>query len=277
MRAAALLLLCVACAGDARRMQKTDKQEQAGGSEKSLASLLSALSPAAGWQVNGAGHAMSAPHAARRAEPVVAEEAPWDTAPAGLYAKAEPGSKSVALPFAARPASLDAWELAGDVGFDPFGFSSCALGPFDNDKAHLGWMREAEVKHGRVCMLATIGWILPDIGVRAPGVPTELKDAAVTSFKAHDIAVADGRMLLLLLACGVFEIAGAAGIQSTVKGNRFPGDFMLMGGFKNSSPEKLKSLQQAEIKHGRLAMMAFSGIVTQVGLTNGALGFPYVR
>ena len=47
------------------------------------------------------------------------------------------------------PVTLDG-SLAGDVGFDPLGFSKSTKTLF--------WMREAEVKHGRLAMLAAVGW-----------------------------------------------------------------------------------------------------------------------
>lgn len=47
------------------------------------------------------------------------------------------------------PLTLDG-SLAGDVGFDPLGFAKSAKTLF--------WMREAEIKHGRLAMLAAIGW-----------------------------------------------------------------------------------------------------------------------
>lgn len=56
---------------------------------------------------------------------------------------------SQALPFAPRPKLLDG-KMAGDVGFDPFGFA----GP---DKESLINMREAEIKHCRLAMLAVVG------------------------------------------------------------------------------------------------------------------------
>ena len=52
------------------------------------------------------------------------------------------------------PAILDG-SLAGDVGFDPLGFSKT--------KNTLLWMREAELKHGRLAMLAAIGWPLSEL------------------------------------------------------------------------------------------------------------------
>ncbi len=53
---------------------------------------------------------------------------------------------SQALPFLTRPAALDG-TLAGDVGFDPFGFSK--------SKEDLMNFREAEIKHSRLAMLVS--------------------------------------------------------------------------------------------------------------------------
>ena len=33
----------------------------------------------------------------------------------------------------------------------------------------LDWMREAELKHGRMTMLAVLGWVSVDLGMRFPG------------------------------------------------------------------------------------------------------------
>ena len=45
--------------------------------------------------------------------------------------------------------------LAGDVGFDPLGFSK--------SQKTLYWMREAEVKHSRLAMLAAAGWPISEL------------------------------------------------------------------------------------------------------------------
>ena len=58
--------------------------------------------------------------------------------------------RSQAMPFLSRPPALDG-TMAGDVGFDPLGFTNY----FD-----LKWLREAELKHGRICMLAWTGCIV---------------------------------------------------------------------------------------------------------------------
>ena len=48
----------------------------------------------------------------------------------------------------------------GDVGFDPLGISSWV---------DVRWLREAELKHGRICMLAATGMMVQDV-VKFPGV-----------------------------------------------------------------------------------------------------------
>jgi len=170
-------------------------------------------------------------------------------------------AKSEALPFAERAPGLDAVSgYAGDVGFDPLGFSNHELGPFDSAKEHMAWMREAEIKHGRVCMLATIGWIAVDWGLRAPGLPDSL--TSLNSYQAHDASVAQGGLIVLMIACGVFEIAGAGAIKASLDGERVPGDFALTGGF-GKTDASLAKLREQEIAHCRLGMMAISGIATQ--------------
>lgn len=56
-------------------------------------------------------------------------------------------SKSV--PFMLKPKNLDG--LVGSEEFDPFGFAEA----FD-----IKFLREAELKHCRVAMLATVGWLV---------------------------------------------------------------------------------------------------------------------
>ena len=48
-------------------------------------------------------------------------------------------------------------------------------------------MREAEIKHGRMCMLAWSGYVMVDLGYTFPGA----KYQGVSSFDAHD-ATAEG-------------------------------------------------------------------------------------
>jgi hypothetical protein len=59
--------------------------------------------------------------------------------------------KSKALPFLSRPAKLDG-TLVGDFGFDPLGLT--------NTLPSLNYVVASELKHGRVAMLAVVGFIV---------------------------------------------------------------------------------------------------------------------
>ena len=54
------------------------------------------------------------------------------------------------------------------------------------------WLREAEVKHGRICMLAALGYTFVD------ATPIRFADkwVGVSSFKAHDANLGDFLFLL---------------------------------------------------------------------------------
>merc|ERR1719384_1828294 len=61
--------------------------------------------------------------------------------------------RSASLPFLPRPQNCKGY--VGDVGFDPFSFSDRSFG--------MEFLREAELKHGRICMLAWTGWVAVDL------------------------------------------------------------------------------------------------------------------
>jgi hypothetical protein len=55
------------------------------------------------------------------------------------------------------------------------------------------WLREAELKHGRICMLAVLGWIWQTF-YHLPG-----DMHAVGPVAAHDVSIENGAMQQLLL------------------------------------------------------------------------------
>ncbi|CAK0879630.1 unnamed protein product [Prorocentrum cordatum] len=131
------------------------------------------------------------------------------------------------------------------VGFwDPAGFTA------DGSTENFARRRQTELKHGRVSMLATMGYITPEITGKLPGY---LSPSAGLKF---------------IVAYGAFcelsqdQSAGTAAAA---------GDF----GFKvltsSDAAEKQKKLA-AEIANGRLAMMAIIGMFFQDGLTGSAWG-----
>lgn len=169
--------------------------------------------------------------------------------------------KMPAVPFLPAAENLKGY-IGDDIGFDPLRIS---------DYFPMDYLREAELKHSRICMLAIIGYITVDLGLIVHPYGTGLSSAA-----AHDVLVEKGVMGNALVFIGLFEIVSYLGIAEMLQGSgREPGDFgfgtwYLMG----KSEEEVKKLKYQEIMNGRLAMMAFSGAVTQSVLFD--VGFPYV-
>jgi len=180
------------------------------------------------------------------------------------------GEMSAALPFMARPEFLDG-TLAGDVGFDPLGLAT--------SRTELYNQREAEVKHGRLAMLAAAGWPLAELwdgGIaRALGLPSP-----VDANGGFAPSVLNGGLggvsplywaAVLGFAAAVDVYGQALRAKATARdprwmfsGSYIPGDY----GF---DPLQLypkdttgrKRMQLAEIKHGRLAMIAITAFAVQ--------------
>mmetsp|Transcript_49029 Transcript_49029/g.138750 ORF Transcript_49029/g.138750 Transcript_49029/m.138750 type:complete len:204 (+) Transcript_49029:771-1382(+) len=167
--------------------------------------------------------------------------------------------KSPAIPFLPAPANCEGY--VGNVGFDPLRVSEWGL-PVD-------YLREAELKHGRVCMLAVTGFAATDCGFRIPG-----EQYQVASIDAHDVAVSSGLMTVGGIAILMIEALSFVAIQEMLAGSgRMAGDFGFDPLKVKADAKKLETMQLKEITHSRLAMLAFSGMVTQAVLTEK--GFPY--
>jgi len=149
------------------------------------------------------------------------------------------------------------------VGFwDPLGLAA------DGDTATFMRRRETEIKHGRVCMLATMGYITPELTGKFPGMLSPSQGLTFDSIPNGLGAISKVPGLgwgQIVLYCAAVEAAGA---NSRGDG---PGEF----GWKvltSADPEEKKKKLAAEIANGRLAMMAIIGMFFQDGLTGSAWG-----
>lgn len=152
-------------------------------------------------------------------------------------------------------------EINGGKVHDPFGLlqlhkvSSTVM-------PHGKWLREAELKHGRIAMLASIGAFASQYGLTIPGYtavadPVENLNQYVANFPMGFCQI-------------VFAIA-------IIEGHFFPKDFWYgkgdrdagdlgydpLGLYKNKSPAQKKTLQLQELKNGRLAMIAMAAYTSE--------------
>ena len=97
----------------------------------------------------------------------------------------------------------------------------------------------------------------------------------MSSILAHDVALKYGAMQQIFLSLSFIEVVHSFGVAQKMRmgSDRQPGDFGLDPLDFCSTPEKAADMKLKEITHCRLAMFAFSGVVTQAVLTGK--GFPY--
>lgn len=178
--------------------------------------------------------------------------------------KKDDDNMSKALPFVERPKMLDG-SLPGDVGFDPFGLSG-------DDKESLVYKREAEIKHGRLAMLAVVGWPLAELWDKEIASALGLQDS-LTSSGASPSPLNGGLDKIepeywLIVACtaGIFELQSKWAMEDG-KDKYIPGDcgFDPLKFFPEEKAAQFE-MQTKEIKHGRIAMMAVLGFSIQEAL-----------
>ncbi|KAJ1480884.1 chlorophyll a/b-binding protein domain-containing protein [Baffinella frigidus] len=155
--------------------------------------------------------------------------------------------------------------MVGNKGFDPLGLAK--------NLVELDTFREAEIKHGRLAMLAAVGWPAAE----------RLNPYFTKAMGAPDLLVAGGKVPSLLnggleninpiFFAGV--IAFTAFVETEVlnkvklRENRQPGDlgFDPLGLYKGKSFEEKRSLELKELQNGRLAMIGIVGYVAEEFVT----------
>jgi len=150
------------------------------------------------------------------------------------------------------------------VNFDPAGFAERA-------PEWLPWFREAELKHGRAAMLATVGFVAPEM-FRVPGEMFSFESIPKV-IDAHD-ALPES-MIQIFAWISFIEACTFAALANMNNFDRRPGDYGFDPlGLYPADPEKQKEMQLKELKNGRLAMIAIGGMVTGASITGN--GFPYL-
>ena len=136
------------------------------------------------------------------------------------------------------------------------------------------FFRAAEVKHGRIAMMASLGYMHHLAGIQLPGYlsPSE-------GLKFSDLgAMSPGEAWGKVPAAGVAQIFGACAAVEVYsmthdsKGDFKGGDYWFKGGlspnlgldplgFGNADAKAVETYKTRELKNGRLAMIGIAGFV----------------
>jgi len=175
------------------------------------------------------------------------------------------GSASAFAPASRQGAStqLRALEdMAGNTApiknFDPLGLSSIG-----SDET-LAWFRAAELKHSRVAMLATTGYIVQASGIHFPGMlSSDVSFESLSSMKPFDAwdAVPDAGKAQILGMAFVAELASESQGTHYMKGGSTPTIVFPPIDFSGVSEDTLKMKQNRELNNGRLAMIAIMSFI----------------
>mmetsp|Transcript_10474 Transcript_10474/g.15416 ORF Transcript_10474/g.15416 Transcript_10474/m.15416 type:complete len:238 (-) Transcript_10474:47-760(-) len=153
--------------------------------------------------------------------------------------------------------------VAGPLGFfDPLGFSK------DQSLEEVKRFREAEVLHGRVAMMATLGYL---IGESTPTITygmdvhhtianNQLPEVAGTVLFPFFLAI----NFVEALRASVGWVEPGAGPLFTLREKYYPGDIGFDPlGLKPSDADEFATMQTKELNNGRLAMLAAAGMCVQ--------------
>ena len=141
--------------------------------------------------------------------------------------------------------------------FDPLGLLK------DGDQSTFDDLREKEIKHGRVAMLAVVGYLTTAAGIRFPGA--EGIPDGLASWQAL-LDTKDGMNVLMQMAA-FFVVAEIVNRDADWLDNKaeFVGDYrngkLDFGWDKLSADTKMKK-RAIELNNGRAAMMGIWGLVT---------------
>jgi hypothetical protein len=183
----------------------------------------------------------------------------------------DPASRSVVVNAAkgtiTKMEDLKAGQLAPMGFWDPAGLSA------DLDEGKILFYREAELKHGRVSMLAALGFLVGENF--HPLFGGDIDVPSYVSFQATPLQVF---WPAVLVALTVLEYPSVGSFKAPVNedgtyidkdsfaisADRVPGDIGFDPlGLKPADEEAFLEMQNKELNNGRLAMIAIAGFVAQ--------------
>lgn len=143
--------------------------------------------------------------------------------------------------------------------FDPMG-----LATIGSDET-LRWLRAAEIKHSRVAMLATTGYLVQASGFHFPGMLSNTgisfeSLSAVKPFEAWAL-VPDGGKAQILFFAFIGELASESQGTHYMKGGKYPEVVYPKFDFSEVSEETMFIKRNRELNNGRLAMIGIISFI----------------
>jgi len=143
------------------------------------------------------------------------------------------------------------------------------------DEGNLNLVRAAELKHGRVAMLATVGWIWTATGTHFNGMISSSKGITFEMLAAQPNPIAAAAMLP---GAGVWQMILAIGSLEIFWENKYPatecaGNFGVPA--VTTDAAKLKELETIELKHGRLAMIGIISFAVATAIPGSVPFYPF--
>ena len=170
------------------------------------------------------------------------------------------------------PPSFDVKTMAGVTSplgfFDPVGFCEEA------SEGKIRFYREVELKHGRVAMLASLGYLVGEQFHPLWGGNIDVP--SFIAFQATPLQTFWPAVVLFISIIEVFSVFSfntpLGGEPWSIRSDHYPGDFGFDPmGLKPTNEAELKEMQTKELNNGRLAMFAIAGMVAQEAASGGKL------
>lgn len=234
------IMLCIAVgigkasSAETSRSQAEEGTGKSGNPTKALAMLLSSANPSSAFSIGGT-------------------RAPGSQ----LHTRSQ-------TPLMSSPPRFDVKEMAGVTAplgfFDPAGFTT------DASEGKIRFYREVELKHGRIGMLAALGFLVAE--QFHPLFGGNIDVPAYSAFQETPLQTFWGLVVLAIAIPEVFSVfsfnSPLGGEPWSVRSDHEPGNI----GFdplnlKPTDPKELKEMQTKELNNGRLAMLAAAGMIAQ--------------
>nr|AAN08830.1 fucoxanthin chlorophyll a/c-binding protein precursor [Cylindrotheca fusiformis] len=140
--------------------------------------------------------------------------------------------------------------------FDPLGLVA------DGDQEKFDRLRYVELKHGRICMLGVVGYLVTAPGIRLPGdidySGTAFSDITYGWEGSQQVPVAGALQVFAFV--GFLELA----VMKDITGGEFPGDFRngaLDFGWDSFDEETKLQKRAVELNQGRAAQMGMLALM----------------